>query len=147
MFSEHRIPEILCSDNGPQYASTQFADFCTSWGITHKTPRAHYPQSNGLAEACIKSVKHALQCAKYSGANPQLTLLVLQATPIDAKLPSSAEFLYQHQLRTPSLPKSATLTQPPTKFMNKIATHSKTFKSQADKHCESLASLSASYHV
>ena len=61
MFSEHGIPEILCSDNGPQYASAQFGDFCISWGITHETSSLHYSQSNGFAEACIKSVKHALQ--------------------------------------------------------------------------------------
>ena len=61
MFSEHDIPEVLCSDNGPQYASAQFANFCISWGISHETSSPHYPQSNGFAEACIKSVKHALQ--------------------------------------------------------------------------------------
>ena len=61
MFSEHGIPEILHSDNGPQYVSAQFADFCMSWGITHETSSLHYPQSNGFAEACIKSIKHTLQ--------------------------------------------------------------------------------------
>ena len=61
MFSEHGIPKVLHSDNGPQYASAQFDDFCISWGISHKTSSPHYPQSNGFAEACIKSVKHALQ--------------------------------------------------------------------------------------
>ena len=77
MFSEHRIPEILHSDNCPQYPSAQCAEFCTSWGITHETSSPHYPQSNGFAEACVKSVKHALHHAKYSGADPQLTLLAL----------------------------------------------------------------------
>ena len=94
MLSEHRIPKVLCSDNGPQYVSAQFTEFCTSWGITHETSSSHYPQLNGFDEACVKSVKHALQCAKYSGADPQLALLALQATPIDAKLPSPAELLY-----------------------------------------------------
>ena len=61
MFSEHGIPEVLHSDNGPQYASPQFADFCISWGISHKTSSLHYSQSNGFAKACVKSVKHALQ--------------------------------------------------------------------------------------
>ena len=37
MFSEHGIPKVLCSDNGPQYVSAQFANFCISWGISHKT--------------------------------------------------------------------------------------------------------------
>ena len=72
MFSEHGIPKVLHSDNGPQYASAQFTDFCISLGITHETSSPHYPQSNGFAKACIKSVKHALQWAKYSDANPHL---------------------------------------------------------------------------
>ena len=72
IFSEHGIPKVLHSDNGPQYASAQFANFCISWGITHKISSLHYPQSNGFAEACIKSVKHTLQWAKYRGADPHL---------------------------------------------------------------------------
>ena len=99
IFSEHGIPEVLHSDNGPQYVSAQFANFCMSWGITHETSSLHCPQSNGFTEACIKSIKHALQRAKYSSADPQLTLLALWATPIDTKLPSLAELLYQCSLR------------------------------------------------
>ena len=57
-------------------------------GITHEISSPHYLQSNGFAEACVKSVKPALQHAMYSGIDLQLTLLVLQATPIDAKFPS-----------------------------------------------------------
>ena len=60
MFSEHGIPKVLSSDNGPQYVSAQFANFCISWGIAHETSSLHYLQSNGFAKACIKSVKHAL---------------------------------------------------------------------------------------
>ena len=70
MFSEHRIPKVLHSDNGPQYESAQFTEFCTSWGITHQTSSPHYLQLNGFAEACVKSVKHALQHAKYSRTEP-----------------------------------------------------------------------------
>ena len=84
MFLKHGIPKVLYSNNGPQYVSAQFTEFCTSWGITHETSSPHYPQLNGFAEACVKSVKHTFQHAKYSSTNPQLTLLALQATPIDA---------------------------------------------------------------
>ena len=77
MFAEHGIPKVLHSYNDPQYASAQFANFCISWGITHETSSLHYLLSNGFAEECIKSVKHALQQAKYSSADPQLTLLAL----------------------------------------------------------------------
>ena len=41
IFSEHRIPKVLHSDNSPQYASAQFTEFCTSWGITHETSNPH----------------------------------------------------------------------------------------------------------
>ena len=61
MFSEHGIPKVLHSDNGPQYVSAQFADFCISWDITHETSSPHYPQPNGFAKACVKTIKHALQ--------------------------------------------------------------------------------------
>ena len=94
MFLQHRIPKVLCSNIGPQYVSVQFTEFCTSWGITHETSSPHYLQLNGFAEACVKSVKHALQHAKYSGTDSQLTLLVLQATPMGTKLPSPVELLY-----------------------------------------------------
>ena len=148
MFSEHKIPEILLhSDNGPQYASAQFANFCTSWVITHETLSPHYPQSNGFAEECVKSVKHALQHAKYSGANPLLTLLALQATLINAKLPSPADLLYQCQLRT-TIPAKIHNTDPAALQVHKrIATCSDTFRTQADKHCKSLAPLYAGQPV
>ena len=147
MYSEHKMSEVLCSDNGPQYTSSKFTDFWTSWGITHETSSPHYPQSNGFAESCVKSVKHALQCAKYSGADPQLALLVLWSTTINVKLPLPAELLYQHQLRT-TIPAKIHNTDPAAlQVHEQIATHSNTFRSQADNHCKSLAPLYAGQPV
>ena len=143
MFSEHGIPKVLCSDNGPQHASAQFTNFCISLGISHETSSLHYPQSNGFAEACIKSVKHALQRAKYSGADPQLVLLALWATPIDTKLPSPAELLYQCQLRTPILAKISNNDPSAIQVCKQIDTCSETAKSQADKCRKTLAALYA----
>ena len=120
MFSEHGIPEVLHSDNDPQDASAQFTEFCTSWGITHETSSPNYLQLNGFTEACVKSVKHALQCAKHSGADPQLAPLVLQATPINAKLPSPAELLTKARFGPPFLPEFATLIWQPSRFVNEL---------------------------
>ena len=140
-------PEVLHSDNGLQYMSAQFADFCTSWGIIHETLSPHYLQLNGFAEACVKSVKHALQCAKYSSANLQLALLALWATPINAKLPSPAKLLYQCWLRT-TIPAKICNTDPVALEVRElIATCSDTLKSQADKHCKSLAPLDTGQSV
>ena len=147
MFSEHGIPEVLCSNNGPQYANAQFTNFCISWGISHETSSPHYPQSNGFAKACIKSVKHALQWAKYSGANPHLALLALQATPINTKLPSPAELLYQCQLRTTILAKICNSDPASPQVHEQIETCSESAKAQADKCSKTHAPLYAGQPV
>ena len=147
MFSEHGIPKVLHSDNGPQYASAQFANFCISWGITHKTSSLHYPQSNGFTEACIKSIKHVLQWAKYSGANPQLALLALPDTPINTKLPSPAEMLYQCRLRTTISAKICNSDPSAIQVCEQIDTLSEAAKAQADKCSKTLAPLYAGQPV
>ena len=147
MFSEHGIPKVLCSDNSPQYASAQSTDFCISWGISHETSSPHCPQSNGFAEACIKSVKHALQQAKYSSANPHLALLALWATPIDTKLPSPAELLCQCRLRTTIPAKICNSDSSAPHIHEQINTHSESAKAQADKCSKTLVPLYAGQPV
>ena len=34
---DHGTPEVLCTDNGPQYASAAFAELSIKWGFTHET--------------------------------------------------------------------------------------------------------------
>ena len=131
MFSEHGIPKVLHFDNSPQYASAQFTDFCIAWGISHKTSSPHYLQSNRFAEACVKSAKHALQQAKYSGADPHLAFLALRATPINSKLPSPAELLYQHRLRTTILAKICNSDPSAIQVCEQIDTCSESAKAQA----------------
>ena len=121
--------------------------FCISWGITHETSSPHYLQSNRFVEACVKSIKHALQWAKYSSADPQLTLLALQATPIDTKLPSPAELLYQCQLRTTILVKIYNNNPTAIQVHEQIDTCSEVAKSEADKCSKTLALLYAGQPV
>ena len=35
---DHGTPEVLCTDNGPQYASTAFLDCSIECGLTHEPP-------------------------------------------------------------------------------------------------------------
>ena len=147
MFSEHGIPEVLCSDNGPQYASAQFTDFCIAWGISHETSSLHYLQSNGFAKACVKSAKHALQWAKYSGVDPHLALLALCAMAIDSKLPSPAELLYQCQIRTTILAKIRNSDPSAIHVCEQIDACSKVAKSQVDKCSKTLVPLYAGQPV
>ena len=72
-----------------------------------------------------------------------LTLLALRAAPIDAKLPSLAVHLCQCQLRTTIPAKIHNPDPVALQVCEQIATHFDAFKSQADKHCKSLAPLYA----
>ncbi|XP_062521140.1 uncharacterized protein K02A2.6-like [Corticium candelabrum] len=54
ILARHGIPEILKSDNGPQYSSNEMREFATTYGFTHITSSPRYPQSNGLAEKMVK---------------------------------------------------------------------------------------------
>ena len=47
MFSCFGIPEILVTDNGPQFSSNEFQVFAKSWSFNHVTTSPRYPQSNG----------------------------------------------------------------------------------------------------
>ena len=73
-FCDYDTLEVLCIYNGPQYASTAFANCSIEWGFTHETFSPDYPQSNGSAKSCVKIIKHTLQHAKYSGTNPKTAL-------------------------------------------------------------------------
>ena len=50
LFARHGIPEIFCSNNGPQYSAEVFTQFMKSYDIQHITSSTKYPQSNGQAE-------------------------------------------------------------------------------------------------
>ena len=100
IIAKHGIPDVLRSNNGPQYASAAFQKFTRNWEFQHITLSPHHPASNGFAESMVKIVKTALTKAKYSSDDLQLVLLALCSTPVDAHLPSPAEILFQHKLKT-----------------------------------------------
>ena len=49
-------PLSIRTDGGPQFR-TEFKDFCSSQGIIHELSSPYNPESNGLAEAAVKSLK------------------------------------------------------------------------------------------
>ena len=57
IFARHGIPETVVSDNGPQYASYEFARFASEDGFIHVTSSPRYPQSNGKAERPVQNAE------------------------------------------------------------------------------------------
>ena len=56
IFARHGVPEIMVSDNGPQYSSEAYAKFAQEFQFEHITSSPHYPQSNGESERAVKMV-------------------------------------------------------------------------------------------
>ena len=55
------IPQIIVADNGPQFDSIAFRNFCSELNIRNSYSTPHYPQSNGQAEATNKTLITALK--------------------------------------------------------------------------------------
>ena len=105
IFSRHGIPEMVKSDNGPQYASKEFRQFATKWRFKQTTSSPRYPRSNGLAERTVQSVKRLLTKALSSHQDPYLAILESRNTPVDG-FESPAKLLMSRNLRSiiPVLP-------------------------------------------
>ena len=69
------IPEVLRSDNGPQYASKEFSEFADEHNIQHVTSSPHFPQSNGQVERMVQTMKGLLK----QSADPHLAVLSYNA--------------------------------------------------------------------
>jgi transposase InsO family protein len=66
MFARYGIPDVVRSDNGPQFASQVFEDFQRSYGFKDLTSSPRFPQSNGEAEGAVQTVKNLLKKAQDS---------------------------------------------------------------------------------
>ena len=102
IFSRHGIPKLVYSDNGSQYTAFEFKEFAKKWDFSHITLSPFFPQSNGLVERTIQTVKRTMKKAHESKQDILMALLVLNTTP-DKEGISHAERLFNRKLRT-SLP-------------------------------------------
>ncbi len=99
-FARQGIPDVVFSDNGPQYSSRMFKKFSQNWEFTHITSSPGYPQSNGKAESAVKTAKRLMRKAKMSGQDPYLAILDHRNTPTQGLNASPAQRLLSRRTRT-----------------------------------------------
>ncbi|XP_046408442.1 uncharacterized protein K02A2.6-like [Ischnura elegans] len=105
IFARFGIPEVVRSDNGPQFRG-EMLEFAKEYGFRLITSSPLLARSNGQAESAVKIVKNILLKEK----DPNLGLLVYRSTPLETGY-SPAELLMGKKLRT-NLPISSYSLQP-----------------------------------
>ena len=93
IFTELGVPSVIVSDGGPQYTATEFQDLTKHWQIEHRLSSPRNPQSNGMAEHFVQTMKASLIKAIEEGEDVDLALLTYKTTPLNHRLPSPAELL------------------------------------------------------
>ncbi len=96
----------MISDNGPQFASKEYNHLMPQCGIEHITSSPRYPQSNGLAERFVQTMKSIFCKADDANSNYLFGLQEYRNMPIPGINVSLAQLLMGRRLRCmlPTIP-------------------------------------------
>ncbi|XP_026569112.1 uncharacterized protein K02A2.6-like, partial [Pseudonaja textilis] len=61
LFATHGLPDVLVSDNGPQFTALAFEQYLAERGIRHALTSPAHPAANGRAERMVQFTKKTLQ--------------------------------------------------------------------------------------
>ena len=62
LISKYGVPKALLSDQGRNFESNQFEQFCKDSGIKKVRTTSYHPQCNGMTERTIRTIKKMLSC-------------------------------------------------------------------------------------
>ena len=82
-FAAHGLPEIVVTDNGSNFMSSEFKSFLQKNGIRHITSAPYHPSSNGLVERAVQTFKQGMKKQSDGTVETKLNqfLLSYQITP------------------------------------------------------------------
>ena len=104
LFARYGLPQVLVSDNGPQFTAAEFSDFMLANGIRHLRGAPYHPASNGEAERFVQTFKQSMLRGKNDkGTVAQKLaqfLLINHTTPHATTGVPPAELFMKRQLRT-----------------------------------------------
>ncbi|PAA94395.1 hypothetical protein BOX15_Mlig014775g1 [Macrostomum lignano] len=101
-FAQQGVPNQLVSDNGPSFVSEETRQWLTRVGCNPITTPAYHPQSNGLAERFVRTIKEAIRANGLTQAAIDRYLLFYRAS-VGVGGASPAELLVGRKLRAPLL--------------------------------------------
>ena len=104
IFARHGIPEILISDNGPPFSSSEIQEFMRETGPVHRRITPLWPQANAQAETFMKPLTKAIRSAVIDKRNWRKELnrflLSYRATPHSTTQFSPAQLLFNRSINT-----------------------------------------------
>lgn len=100
MFARYGVPNVIVSDNGPQFASAEFRAFAAKWGFQHVTSSPRYPQSNGKAENAVRTIKRLFTKCRHAKQSEYQALLDWRNTPTEGVGSSPAQRFLGRRCRT-----------------------------------------------
>ena len=117
ILAAYGTPEVMGSDNGPPYNSTEFLKFAKKLGFQHRKITPLAPWANGTAERFMKNLAKVLQVAQADKKNwrHELTkfLRAYRATPHSMTGVSPASLLFNGRSYGTNLPSIRTSMMTP----------------------------------
>ena len=102
LFARFGLPNHIVTDNGPQFATDEFRQFCSNNGIFHTFVAPYNPSSNGQAERFVQTFKSAMQKEKGSELEKTLNQFLqrYRTTPHPQTGKTSSEIMIGRNIKT-----------------------------------------------
>ena len=99
-FARHGIPDIVITDNGPQFACGLFRQFASTWEFDHQPISPGNSKANGAAEAAVKDAKKMIKRCIAEKTDPYLGLLNVRNTLTEGINTSPVQRLFGRRTKT-----------------------------------------------
>ena len=100
IFSEYGWSDNIVSDNGPCYTAEAFTKTMQEYRVNHITSHPITPQSNGLAEKFVQTVKSLFYKAREEVADLCKALMIYQNTPLTSNMQFLMHILQNRTVRS-----------------------------------------------
>ena len=109
MISKYSVCLKYQSENQKELITCPFR--ARNWGFEVTTSSHSYPQSNGMSERAIQTIKQLLRKRFEDGNAPYIALLECRNTPVSGLRESPAQLLMSRMLKS-KLPSTVSLLKP-----------------------------------
>ncbi|XP_070382482.1 uncharacterized protein [Dermacentor albipictus] len=103
VFAAQGLPDVIVSDNGPAFASTEYLAWLTKNGIRPMMVPPYHPASNAAAERVVQTIKDKLKKSQTWDFRTQLARVLFKygTTPQDVACHAPGELMLGRMVKAP----------------------------------------------